>query len=139
MVDGLETAAAWGARLDHALPSAPSLTVRKLDLNAGSILAAVVEQWLPVSQFINAMDRSLGAHDSYPFIIVPPVIEKLDFIHRVVQAGASGRVPMNFLPRRQAEPSAASVTGYPPAAPPNDPRATTPGAGSRPPHDAPAS
>jgi hypothetical protein len=139
MVDGLETAAAWGARLDHALPSAPSLTVRKLDLNAPSILSCVVEQWLPVSQFINAMDRSLGAHDSYPFIIVPAVIEKLDFIHRVVQAGASGRVPMNFLPRLHAAPSGPQVSGCVPAAPPSDPRATTPEAGNPTLRDAPAS
>jgi len=139
MVDGLETAAAWGARLDHALPSAPSLTVRKLDLNAPSILSCVVEQWLPVSQFINAMDRSLGAHDSYPFIIVPAVIEKLDFIHRVVQAGASGRVPMNFLPRVHAAPSGPQVSGCVPAAPPSDPRATTPEAGNPTLRDAPAS
>ena len=113
MVDGLETAAAWGTHLDQALPSGPSLQVRALDLDAESIRDAVIEQWLPVSQFINAMDRSLGAHDSYPFIVVEPVIEKLDFIHRVVRAGSSGSVAMNFLPRdpaRGAESSLASST-----------------------------
>jgi len=73
--------------------------VRALDLGAQSIRQVVVEQWLPVSQFINAMDRSLGARDSYPFIVVPPVVEKLDFIHRVVRSASSGSVPMNFLPR----------------------------------------
>ncbi|SEB01671.1 putative zinc-binding metallopeptidase [Variovorax sp. YR216] len=99
MVDGLETAASWGTHLELASPSGPALKVRPLDLNAESIREPIVLQWLPVSQFINAMDRSLGAHDSYPFIVVPPVIEKLDFIHRVVQAGSAGRVPMNFLPR----------------------------------------
>ncbi|MDM0026332.1 putative zinc-binding metallopeptidase [Variovorax saccharolyticus] len=115
MVDGLETAAAWGAHLDQALPSGPSLKVRALDLNAESIRDAVIEQWLPVSQFINAMDRSLGAHDSYPFIVVEPVIEKLDFIHRVVRAGSSGSVAMNFLPRdraRGAESSLDSSAGH---------------------------
>jgi len=99
MVDGLETAASWGTHLELASPSGPALKVRPLDLDAESIREPIVMQWLPVSQFINAMDRSLGAHDSYPFIVVPPVIEKLDFIHRVVRAGSSGRVPMNFLPR----------------------------------------
>jgi len=99
MVDGLETAAAWGTHLDHALPGGPGLQVRALDLGAQSIRQVVVEQWLPVSQFINAMDRSLGARDSYPFIVVPPVVEKLDFIHRVVRSASSGSVPMNFLPR----------------------------------------
>jgi len=99
MVDGLETAASWGTHLDYALPNGPELAVRPLDLAAESIVDTVVEQWLPVSQFINAMDRSLGAHDSYPFIIVPAVIQKLDFIHRVVRAGSTGQVAMNFLPR----------------------------------------
>ena len=99
MVDGLETAAAWGTHLDHASPGGPGLRVRAIDLSLPSIKSSIVEQWLPVSQFINAMDRSLGTRDSYPFIVVPPVIDKLDLIHRVIQAGSSGRVPMNFLPR----------------------------------------
>ena len=99
MVDGLDTAASWGAHLDFALPAGPALKVRKLDLNADSIRDTIIEQWLPVSQFINAMDRSLGAHHSYPFIVVAPVIEKLDFIHRVIRAASSGSVAMNFLPR----------------------------------------
>ena len=109
MVDGLETAAAWGARLDHAVTFGPPLRVSKLDPNADSIRQLVVENWLPVSQFINAMDRSLGAHDSYPFIVVAPVIEKLDFIHRVVRAGASGAVPMNFLPRQPQVSATAAI------------------------------
>ncbi|HEY2254909.1 MAG TPA: putative zinc-binding peptidase [Variovorax sp.] len=109
MVDGLETAASWGMRLDFALPGGPPLAARSLDLAADSIRNTVVDQWLPVSQFINAMDRSLGAHDSYPFIIVAPVIEKLDFIHRVVRAASSGRAPMNFLPRRATTPAAAPI------------------------------
>jgi len=103
MVDGLETAAAWGMRLDHALPGGPPLVAQALDFGAAAITDCVIDQWLPVSQFINAMDRSLGAHDSYPFVIVEPVIRKLDFIHRVVRAAASGQVPMNFLPRRQVQ------------------------------------
>ncbi|MDM0116555.1 putative zinc-binding peptidase [Variovorax sp. J22R133] len=108
MVDGLETAASWGTHLDFALPNGPELAVRPLDLSAETIMQTVVEQWLPVSQFINAMDRSLGSHDSYPFIIVPPVIQKLDFIHRVVRAGSTGEVAMNFLPRQAPAPSVAS-------------------------------
>ncbi|MDP9606086.1 UNVERIFIED_ORG: hypothetical protein J2W38_005906 [Variovorax paradoxus] len=99
LVDGLETAASWGAHLELPSPSGPALKVRPLDLDAESIHELIILQWLPVSQFINAMDRSLGAHDSYPFVIVPPVIEKLDFIHRVVRAASAGRMPMNFLPR----------------------------------------
>nr|WP_145552365.1 putative zinc-binding peptidase [Variovorax boronicumulans] len=104
MVDGLETAAAWGLQLQHAVPGVPALTAQALDLDAPQIASTVVEQWLPVSQFINAMDRSLGAHDSYPFVVVEPVVAKLDFIHRVVQAAWRGETPMNFLPAAQGRP-----------------------------------
>lgn len=103
MVDGLETAAAWGLHLDYATPSAPPLIAQPLDGDAEQIASTVVEQWLPVSQFINAMDRSLGAHDSYPFIVVAPVVAKLDFIHRVVQAARRGAVPMNFQASNDAQ------------------------------------
>ncbi|MEJ8852181.1 putative zinc-binding peptidase [Variovorax rhizosphaerae] len=96
MVDGLETAAAWGLNLAHALPTGPALTVQPLDLDSEDISSTTIEQWLPVSQFINAMDRSLGALDSYPFIIVEPVVTKLNFIHRVVQGARLGTTPMNF-------------------------------------------
>jgi hypothetical protein len=109
MVDGLETAASWGTRLDFALPGGPPLAVSSLDLAADSIRDTVLDQWLPVSQFINAMDRSLGAHDSYPFVIAAPVVDKLDFIHRVVRAATSGRTPMNFLPRHSTVQAAATT------------------------------
>lgn len=105
MVDGLQTAAAWGLQLQHAVPNAPALVAQGLDLDATQIASTVVEQWLPVSQFINAMDRSLGAHDSYPFVVVEPVVSKLDFIHRVVQAARRGEAPMNFLPAAQGRPA----------------------------------
>lgn len=98
MIDGLETAASWGLRLDHALPDGPALTAQAVDPDSDAIDASVIEHWLPVSQFINAMDRSLGSHDSYPFVVIEPVVRKLAFIHRVVRAARSQEVPMNFLP-----------------------------------------
>ncbi|MEJ8846286.1 putative zinc-binding peptidase [Variovorax rhizosphaerae] len=98
MVDGLETAASWGLHLAHAIPSGPALTVQPLDPQSQGIGQAVIEQWLPTSQFINAMDRSLGSQDSSPFVIVAPVVAKLDFIHRVVHAARRGDMPMSFVP-----------------------------------------
>ena len=82
MVDAVETAAAWGLRLD-TVP----------DLQSGSALAAmavpvedlVFSRWLPVARFLNAMARSIGVRDNYPFVIAPPVLEKLRFVQRVLQ------------------------------------------------------
>lgn len=96
MVDGLETAAAWGLHLDNAVPDGPPLKVSPIDPGASSVESSLIEQWLPVSQFSNAMNRSLGLQDSYPFVVRAPVVAKLDFIHRVVVAAGRGEMPMNF-------------------------------------------
>jgi hypothetical protein len=96
MVDGLETAAAWGLHLERAAPDGPAVTASPVDHDSPSVQASLIEQWLPVSQFSNAMNRSMGLHDSYPFVVPPPVVAKLDFIHRVAGAAARGETRMNF-------------------------------------------
>lgn len=96
--DGLETAAAWGLQLARALPEGNPVRPTALAPDMATIADALVEQWLPVSQFINAMDRSLGTPDSYPFTLPTPVLEKLEFIHRVIGAATRGEAPMRFGP-----------------------------------------
>lgn len=100
---GLETASAWGLHLDHALPGAPPVDAQMDEWGRVDLRRALIEQWLPISQFANAMARSLGNQDNYPFVIPVPVVRKLDFVHRVVVAGVRGDVPMNF---RSAAPAA---------------------------------
>jgi hypothetical protein len=53
---------------------------------AADLQSVVVEQWLPVSQFVNAMNRSLGTTDSYPFVLTAAVLDKLAFVRRVIMA-----------------------------------------------------
>ena len=96
IIDGLETAEAWGLRLDRATPGGAPVVAEALDPAAQTVQTSLVEQWLPVTQFSNAMNRSMGLHDAYPFVVPAPVIAKLDFIHRVVGAAARGDVKMNF-------------------------------------------
>jgi hypothetical protein len=36
--------------------------------------------WVPLSIALNQMNRSLGQPDLYPFVIPPPVLDKLDFV-----------------------------------------------------------
>ncbi|HSX76242.1 MAG TPA: putative zinc-binding metallopeptidase, partial [Shinella sp.] len=38
---------------------------------------------------MNAIQRSMGQPDNYPFVLPPPVVEKLDFINGLVR-NASG-------------------------------------------------
>jgi hypothetical protein len=78
--DTLQTAAAFGIRIenrDKALSANPAVDVD--DKSFESILA----DWLPLSYALNAVNRSMGKDDLYPFLLNPPVIEKLTWVHTV--------------------------------------------------------
>jgi hypothetical protein len=40
--------------------------------------------WLPLSWSLNMVNRSMGHDDLYPFVLPPAVLEKMKFIHIVV-------------------------------------------------------
>ncbi|MNL84715.1 hypothetical protein D3C87_2127740 [compost metagenome] len=44
----------------------------------------LVSAWIPFSVALNALHRSLGVPDLYPFILGPTVVAKLEFIHGLV-------------------------------------------------------
>lgn len=92
MVDGLETATAWGVKLDHAMVNGDPVLPQPISPETPSVQDSLIQQWLPVSQFVNAMNRSLGTNDGYPFLVPPPVVAKLDFVHRVVSAAGRGEI-----------------------------------------------
>lgn len=94
--DGLETAASWGLRLDNAVPGGAPVQAQVIVANEPDVQTKVIKAWLPISQFINAMSRSLGGRDSYPFVMPHAVLDKLAFIHEVIDAGVRGEVVMNF-------------------------------------------
>jgi hypothetical protein len=53
-----------------------------------------LEAWLSLTAALNAVNRSMGRDDLYPFVLVPSVIEKLKFVNEVTTAiwvGAIGR------------------------------------------------
>jgi hypothetical protein len=57
--------------------------------------AADVQQltntWIPLTFALNSLNRTMGREDLYPFIISPPVIEKLGFIHDLVHQAEQGQ------------------------------------------------
>jgi hypothetical protein len=57
--------------------------------------AADVQQltntWIPLTFALNSLNRTMGREDLYPFIISPPVIEKLGFIHVLVHQADQGQ------------------------------------------------
>jgi hypothetical protein len=50
--------------------------------------AQVLAGWLPLSYALNAINRSMGRDDLYPFTLAPAVVDKLSYVHRrVLDAG----------------------------------------------------
>jgi hypothetical protein len=49
----------------------------------------IVDNWLPVSFAMNNINRCMGQPDLYPFVLSPAVIEKLGFVHRLVERPAA--------------------------------------------------
>lgn len=85
MLDAVQTAAAWGLRLDGPAEAAPQMD-GAADLPDPRDL--VLTHWLPVAQFLNAMNRSLGLHDSYPFLIPNAVLTKLGTVQTLLTEAA---------------------------------------------------
>lgn len=48
-------------------------------------LDEVLDNWLPLTYALNAVKRSMGLDDLYPFTLAEPVIAKLRFVHGRVQ------------------------------------------------------
>jgi hypothetical protein len=88
--DSLQTAAEFGVTvrgpravtLDRSLKATPQPEAG--DRGFGEML----DNWLPLTYALNAVNRSMGRDDLYPFTLAEPVIEKLEFVHHRVQ-GAS--------------------------------------------------
>lgn len=86
IMDALETAHHWGA--SFSVHNKPNVTaaVNNPETPSLEFRDVLVRQWLPLTQFLNSMNRSLGQRDGYPFVLANAVVKKLSFVHRVVQS-----------------------------------------------------
>ncbi len=85
IVDSLETASSFGLQVHPDVTRNPSLHAElHIDSYAAGDFTRLVEAWLPLTFAMNAMNRSMGLADMYPFILAGPVIAKLSFIHDLV-------------------------------------------------------
>ncbi|MCK0175330.1 MULTISPECIES: putative zinc-binding metallopeptidase [Mycobacteriaceae] len=74
--DTLDTAAAFGFA-----PAGATFERRNL---GPSGFDTIIDMWLPLSWSLNMVNRSMGREDLYPFVLPPPVLEKMRFIHTVI-------------------------------------------------------
>jgi hypothetical protein len=52
----------------------------------GDAFSEIIDNWLPLTYALNAVNRSMGLEDLYPFTLGPKVMDKLSFIHGRVAA-----------------------------------------------------
>jgi hypothetical protein len=85
IVDTMETAYSFGLSVHpHVAPTAAHLnTDIKVDPYNQTSFDNIINQWLPLTFAFNSVNRSMGLHDLYPFVIPTAVLDKLKFIHKI--------------------------------------------------------
>lgn len=83
MIDTLETA-------EDAQVSIAGRDIRSFLTRPRMDFEELKEEWVELTLTMNAMTRSLGLSDSFPFALSDHAAAKLHFVHDVVQAVASG-------------------------------------------------
>lgn len=76
--DTLDTAAAFG--------TAPAGVTLDRPIPGPAGFRYILNQWLPLTWTLNMVNRSMGHSDLYPFVLPPPVLEKMQFVHALVTA-----------------------------------------------------
>jgi hypothetical protein len=89
--DALQTAAAFGMLVvgPHLQPGLMAAPTAEPQDDFREILA----DWLPLVYALNAVNRSMGKGDLYPFVLSPAVVKKLTFVHGAVRGFTSRPVP----------------------------------------------
>ncbi|MBV9321478.1 MAG: putative zinc-binding metallopeptidase [Mycobacterium sp.] len=74
--DALDTSAAFGL--------APASATFERRVLGPSAFQTIIDMWLPLSWSLNMVNRSMGHDDLYPFVLPAAVLEKMRFIHTVI-------------------------------------------------------
>jgi hypothetical protein len=80
--DTLDTAAAFGF--------APAAATFERKFLGPSGFDQIINMWLPLSWALNTINRSMGKEDLYPFVLPAPVLDKMRFIHNVIEETTTG-------------------------------------------------
>lgn len=78
--DTLDTAASFGL--------APAAAAFDLSQLGPSRFDTLIGMWLPLAWSLNMINRSMGRSDLYPFVLPHPVLEKMRFVHTVIDDAA---------------------------------------------------
>lgn len=89
MVDTLETAQDFGFSLEGRRVKALAMPMQAAaGYETPAVFERLLDDWTRLTVALNALNRSMGLPDAYPFAIGGAVLEKLRFVHELVAASA---------------------------------------------------
>ena len=101
ITDSLETASACGLALRPTGRNARQVRPRfSLEEAENASFDDMLSDWFSMTYVLNSLNRGLGLKDLYPFVLSPPAVEKLRFVHRVCTEAAPAKASMH---KNQAE------------------------------------
>lgn len=79
----LDTSAAYGL--------APATGTYQRKILGPSAFDTIIQMWLPLAWSLNMVNRSMGKPDLYPFMLPSTVLNKMRFVHAVIDEMADGQ------------------------------------------------
>jgi hypothetical protein len=88
--DTLQTAAAYGVEVDGpSIETADAAPLHSRPDGESEDIHAMLAAWVPMTYALNAISRSMGSPDLYPFVLTREIEEKLAFIDTAVRVRVS--------------------------------------------------
>lgn len=84
MIDSLDTAHAFQLQLDGTPLPSEDVTDPPRQGNTEAKADALQREWMRLAVGMNALNRSMGVADAYPFVLTEPIRQKLRWIYRLV-------------------------------------------------------
>ena len=84
IMDMVETAYFFRLNVRPKFKSKALKTKVSFDPYSKANFDVILRKCVPLSLAVNSINRAMGIPDVYPFVISPPIIEKLKFIHRLL-------------------------------------------------------
>jgi hypothetical protein len=92
MTDTIETAVDCGLSLQPRRTDEPALDpALALRGSRPESFDETIERWFSLTYVLNNLNRGMGMPDAYPFILSPPAIDKLRFVHETIGASQAPR------------------------------------------------
>jgi hypothetical protein len=85
IIDCLEMARSFGMSVQPLADQTGLLAAdADVDVYGPGDFEQLVSTWLPIAFALNSVNRCMGQTDIYPFVLSPPVVKKLGFMHWMV-------------------------------------------------------